>query len=146
MDSDNRDSPFAQPGDASADVNNPAAIVKRMFGAFGARDLDALLDTVHPESRWTYVGANPQLSRAEFTGRAQVRRFFERILERLEITAFNAERFVVEGDTVVIFGSESGTVRATQQPFRNEWSQSYVVKDGLIVEMVEYNIQVEPRS
>jgi ketosteroid isomerase-like protein len=127
-------------------VNNPAETVKRMFAAFGTRDLDALLGTVHPDSRWTYVGANPHISRAEFTGRPQVRRFFERILERLEIAAFNTDQFVVEGDTVVIFGSESGTVKATQQPFRNEWSQKYVVRDGLIVEMAEYNIQVVPRS
>ena len=128
-----------------ADANDPTATVKRMFAAFGARDLDALLETVHPESRWAYFGANPRLSRAEFTGLAQVRRFFERILERLEITAFNTDQFVVEGDTVVIFGSESGTVKATREPFRNEWSQKYVVKNGVIVEMVEYNIQVEPR-
>ena len=45
----------------------------------------------------------------------------------------------------MIFGSESGTVKATQQPFRNAWSQKYVVKDGLIVEMAEYNVHVEPR-
>jgi ketosteroid isomerase-like protein len=139
------DSRFGQSSDARANVNNPAETVKRMFAAFGARDLDALLETVHPDSRWTYVGANPELSRADFTGRPQVRRFFERILERLEIAAFNMEQFVVEGDTVVIFGSESGTVKANQQPFRNEWSQKYVVRDGLIVEMAEYNIQVEPR-
>jgi uncharacterized protein len=128
-----------------ARVNDPAETVNRMFAAFGARDLDALIETVHPESRWTYVGANPELSRAEFTGRLQVRKFFERILDRLDITAFNTDQFVVEGDTVVIFGSESGTVKATGQPFRNEWSQKYVVKAGLIVEMAEYNIQTEPR-
>ena len=64
-------------------VNTPAETVKRLFAAFGARDLDALLETIHPDSRWAYVGANPQISRAEFTGRPQVRRFFERILERL---------------------------------------------------------------
>ncbi len=140
------DSPATQSGDARAHVDNPAETVTRMFAAFGARDLDALLETVHPESRWTYVGANPRLSRAEFTGRPLVRRFFERILARLEITAFNPDQFVVDGDTVVIFGSEAGTIKATQQPFRNEWSQKYVVRDGLIVEMAEYNIQVEPRS
>jgi uncharacterized protein len=140
------DSPAAASSAALTRVNNPAETVRRMFAAFGARDLDALLETVHPDSRWTYFGANPQLSRAEFTGRPQVRRFFERILDRLEITAFNTDQFVVQGDTVVIVGSESGTVRGTQQPFRNEWSQKYVVRDGLIVAMVEYNIQVEPRS
>ena len=129
-----------------ADTNDPTATVQRMFAAFGAGDLDALLETVHPDSRWTYVGANPQLTRAEFVGRAQVRKFFEGILARLEMTAFNTDEFIVQGDTVVIFGSESGTVRATGRPFRNEWTQKYVVRDNQITSMVEYNIQVEPRT
>lgn len=129
-----------------AGTNDPTAVVQRMFAAFGTGDLDALIETVHPDSHWTYIGANPQLARAEFVGRAKVRRFFERILARLEMTAFNTDEFIVQGDTVVIFGSESGTVRATGQPFRNEWTQKYVVRDNLITSMVEYNIQVEPRT
>ena len=110
------DSPAAPSTESRAHVNNPAETVKRMFAAFGARDLDTLLETVHPESRWTCVGANPQLGRAEFTGRTQVRTFFERLLERLQIAAFNTDQFVVEGNTVVVFGSESGTVRARSSP------------------------------
>lgn len=128
------------------EMNDPTAIVQRMFAAFGAGDLDALVETVHPESRWNYVGANPRLARAEFTGHAKVRKFFEGILTRLDITAFNTDEFIVQGDTVVVFGSESGTVRATGQPFRNEWTQKYVVRDNQITSMAEYNIQVEPRS
>jgi ketosteroid isomerase-like protein len=43
---------------------------------------------------------------------------------------------------VVVFGFESGTVKATGGRFRNEWAQKYVVRSGLITEMEEYNIQV----
>jgi uncharacterized protein len=127
-----------------ADSNDPTATVQRMFAAFGTGDLDALIEAVHPDSRWTYVGANPRLSRAEFHGRAEVGTFPEGILKRLEVTAFDAGEFVAEGDTIVVFGHEAGTVRSTGQPFRNEWAQKYVVRDGLIVEMAEYNVQVEP--
>lgn len=127
-------------------AETPTAVVRRMFAAFGAGDLDALLETVHPESRWSYYGANPRLSAVTFAGHAAVRRFFTRILERLEMTEFNTDEFVAEGDTVVIFGSEAGTVRATGQAFRNVWTQKYVVRDGLIVEMAEYNVQFEPRD
>lgn len=124
---------------------DPTATVKLLFAAFGDGDLDALLETVHPESQWTYYGANPRLGMAVFNGRTEVRRFFERILERLEIAAFEPREFVESGDTVVVFGSESGTVRSTGQSFRNEWVQKYVVEDGLITGMVEYNIQVDLR-
>lgn len=44
--------------------------------------------------------------------------------------------------TLSHFGNESGIVKATGLPFRNEWVQKYVVKDNLITEMEEYNIQV----
>ena len=127
-------------------TNDPTATVQRMFAAFGAGDFDALLETVHPDSRWVYYGANPKLSQAELRGRDAVRKFFEGIVARLAITEFNTDQFLAENDTVVIFGSEAGTVKATGQPFRNVWSQKYVVQDGLIVEMAEYNIQVEPRA
>ncbi len=40
----------------------------------------------------------------------------------------------------------AGTVKSTGNSFRNVWSQKYVVRDGPIVEMSEYNIQVEPRE
>jgi ketosteroid isomerase-like protein len=125
--------------------NGPRDTVERLFAAFAADDLEELLTTVHPESRWTYIGANPKLARAEFTGHAKVRTFFEGILNRLDITAFNTDEWVEQGDTVVIFGSEEGMVRATGQPFRNEWTQAYTVRDNLITKMVEYNIQGEPR-
>jgi ketosteroid isomerase-like protein len=129
-----------------AETRDPTATVQSMFAAFGAGDLDALLATVHPDSHWTYYGANPTPTRAEFHGEAEVRRFFQRILDRLEMAAFDTDEFVVQGDTVVVFGGEAGKVRATGQPFRNVWTQKYVVKDDRIVEMVEYNIQVEPRG
>lgn len=126
--------------------NDPTGTVRRLFAAFADGDLDGLLETVHPDSDWVYIGANPRLSRARFGGHAKVRRFFEGILSRLEIAEFIADEFVEQGDTVAVFGSESGIVRATGEPFRNEWTQKYVVRENLVVGMVEYNVQVEPRS
>src|SRR5678815_3437887 len=90
------------PGETMLETNNPIATVQRMFRAFGAGDLDALIATVHPDSRWTYFGANPRLTKANFVGRARVRKFFEGILERLEMTSFNTDEFIVQGDTVVV--------------------------------------------
>jgi ketosteroid isomerase-like protein len=129
----------------SMTTNKPAAIVQRMFSAFEERDLEKLLATVHPDSQWTYVGANPRPAKGTYVGRNNVRRFFERILANLDITSHEAREFVTENDTVVVFGYESGTVNATGEPFRNEWVQKYVVRDGLITEMEEYNIQI-PRT
>ena len=55
--------------DVSTSTAGPVATVQRMIAAFGAGDLDALLETVHAESRWTYYGANPRLAAATFSSR-----------------------------------------------------------------------------
>ena len=127
-------------------TNDPLATVQRMFEAFGNGDLDGLLETVHPDSRWTYVGANPRPAKGVYVGKDGARRFFGNILRNLNMTAFRPREFVRENDTVVVFGFESATVKATGKPFRNEWAQKYVLRDGLITEMEEYNIQAKETS
>ena len=47
-----------------------------MFEAFAKGDVDRLLETVHPDSRWTYVGANPRPAKSVYVGRKDVRKFF----------------------------------------------------------------------
>jgi ketosteroid isomerase-like protein len=129
--------------EAPMNTNNPQAVVQQMLEAFENRDLDRLIETVHPDSRWTYVGANPRPAKGVYVGPAGVRKFFQNILLNLTITTFHTRELVTEDDTVVIFGFESGTVNATGNPFRNEWAQKYVVQNGLITEMEEYNVQVD---
>ena len=107
-------------------TNDPLGTVQRMFAAFRAGDLDGILETVHSDSRWIYVGANPKPTKTELVGHANVRRFFEAIIRRLELKAFETIEFVVQGDTVVVFGSESGALRKTGAAFRNEWVQKYM--------------------
>ena len=59
------------------------------------------------------------------------------------MTAFQPTEFVTEKYTVVVFGYESGTVTATGDKFLNRMgAKKYVVRDNLITEMAEYNIQV----
>lgn len=79
-------------------------------------------------------------------GHEEVRRFFERILSRLDMHTFEPSEFVTEDSTVVVFGTEEGVVRKTGEPFHNEWVQKYVVTSGLITEMVEFNIVLQTAS
>jgi ketosteroid isomerase-like protein len=84
---------------------------------------------------------------------ATVRRMFEAfgngdldgLLETVHPDSHPGE-FVTENDTIVVFGFESGTVKATGNPFRKERAQKYVVRDDLITEMEVHNIQVNKAS
>jgi ketosteroid isomerase-like protein len=101
-------------------TDDPVVVVQRMLKAFEDRDLDRLVETVHPDSRWTYVGANRRPAKGVYVGRDGVRKFFENILRNLAITTFYTREFVTEDDTVVILRFESGTVNATENSFQNE--------------------------
>ena len=90
-------------------------------------DLDGILETVHSDSRLIYVGANPKPTKAELVGHANVRRFFEAIIRRLELKAFESIEFVVQGDTVVVFGSESGALRTRERRSGTSGCTKYVV-------------------
>lgn len=122
------------------EMPDPATVVRKMFDAFRRADVTGILETVHPESTWVYIGANPKPRRASMTGHDEVGRFFQRILDRLDVRSFEPREFVVQGAIVVVFGSESGVIRETEEPFRNEWVQKYIVRDGQITEMEEFNI------
>ena len=105
-------------------TNGALATVQRMFEAFQNGDLDALVETVHPDSHWTYIGANPRPAKGTYVGRAGVRKFFGNVLDNLTMTTFRPREFVTENDTVVVFGFESGTVKATGDPFRTNGRRS----------------------
>ena len=121
----------------------PEDVVRRMFRAFRRGDLEGILETVHADSVWRYVGANPDPRRAFLRGHTDVRRFFEGILRRLDMRVFEPREVVIRDGTVVVFGSESGFVRKSGKYFHNDWVQKYVVRAGKIMEMEEFNI-VDP--
>lgn len=128
------------------EASDPVRVVRRLFDSFHRGDLDGLLATLSPEVRIVYVGANPKPVKAVLVGHERARRFFEGILRRLEMSRFEPAEFIVQGGTVVVFGSEAGIVRANGAPFRNEWAQRYVVEDGLVRELTEYNVEIPPRA
>jgi ketosteroid isomerase-like protein len=125
--------------------DNPVAVVQRMLRAFEDRDLDRLVETVHPDSRWTYVGANLRPAKGVDAGRHGVRKFFQTILRNLTITTFHTKEFITDGNIVVIIGFESGTVNASEKIIPKRMGTKYVVQNGLITEMEEYNVQVDQK-
>jgi hypothetical protein len=53
-------------------TDDPLATVQRMLEAFGNGELDGPLQTVHPDSRWTYVLAPTRARRKASTSAGTV--------------------------------------------------------------------------
>ena len=126
--------------------SSPEGVVGNLFRAFRSGDLEGVLGTLHEDVSLTYIGANPKPVKAVLIGHERARRFFEGIYRRLEMNSFEADEVIVSDGTVVAFGREAGVTRATGKPFRNEWVQKYVVRNGLIESLLEYNIEIPPNG
>lgn len=117
-----------------------AAIVQQMYMAFGNGDIPTFLSHFTPESVWkSRYSADVPLA-GEFQGPEGVGAFFASVDQHLSVQAFAIAQMVTQDSTVVVFGYEEVTVKATQTPYRNEWVHHWQLDDaGKVQTVTSYN-------
>jgi ketosteroid isomerase-like protein len=71
-------------------------------------------------------------------GRQQVAEFFQAVDSVFEIQRFDPETFIAQGDRVVVLGTETSRVKATDKILDAEWAHSFTLRDGKVVAFKEY--------
>jgi ketosteroid isomerase-like protein len=105
-------------------------LVRRLYDAFEALDLDAILEIVSPD---VVVVQAPELPwGGEFQGHDGLGRFFGLLSEHIRSKVTHEEIFAA-GDRVVQVGRTRGTVTATGQPFDIAEMHLLTVNDGKVV-------------
>lgn len=112
-------------------------IVDKMFDAFDAKDLDKLVSTFTDDAVCIYHGTQ-LLPSAKFIGKEGVRMFFEFNFNNLTMERFEKDKFVEDGDTVIVLGNEKSISREDKTEFNQKWVQVYTIRDGLISRMEEF--------
>lgn len=115
----------------------PKIVVDTMLNAFAAGDVDAIVDTVSDDTLWIYHGTQV-IPKGEFKGKEGVRKFFTRILRGTEVLEFEAERFIIQDNVVVILGHEHQRVKRSGKELKQKWVQIYTVENNLITKMEEF--------
>jgi ketosteroid isomerase-like protein len=77
-------------------TNNPLPTVQCTFEAFAKGDLDRLLETVHPDSPWTYVGGESTDIKTCLRQPERCEEILRKIIQNLIITTFHPREFVTE--------------------------------------------------
>lgn len=113
--------------------NSPLQTVQEMYAAFGTGDVPAILARVAPDVDWVVYGPAELPFTGDFSGHDGVLRFFQTIGQISAHTAFEPREFVVDGDSVVAFGHEAGTIRETGRPFGSNWAHSFTFGDGKVI-------------
>ena len=117
---------------------SPAEIVKAMFAAFGAGNMDELKKTLSDNTVWVYHGTDEIPYNGTYTGKDEVVKFIGNIITHVDIEGFQANHFFENGNRVVVLGNEKQRIKKNRELLEQDWVQSFVVEDGLITRLDEF--------
>jgi ketosteroid isomerase-like protein len=109
-------------------MGNDQAVVRTMFAAIEARDLEGAMAVLHPELSWSpTVWSGASLLR----GKTEVRGWFEQFGPGLEHLRIDVSDLTQPAGWVVVCGVVHDTRGA---PFTTRVGWNFAVQDGLVIE------------
>jgi ketosteroid isomerase-like protein len=110
-------------------------VVKGFFAAMGRGDQQGLLALSAEDIEWIIPGDGWPLA-GTYRGHAGLADLLQKS-ELLE-TSTEAHEFVAQGDRVLVLGSASGRVIATNKTFKDDWVFAITVRNGKLTKIREY--------
>ena len=120
-------------------MNTNSDIVKMLYDAFTKGDVPTVLDAFDPRIQWreaesfVYAEGNPYIG-----PQAVAEGVFQRIVSDVENFSVVPQQFVEGGDTVLVEGRYSGTVKATGTPVDAQFAHVWRLRDGKVVRFDQY--------
>jgi ketosteroid isomerase-like protein len=113
-------------------------IVRRGYDAFTRGDIPALLALLSDDVAWTSSGPPELPTSGVRRGHAQVGEFFAAVDAMHDFQRFEPATFVADGDHVVVLGSETTRMKATNAVLEHSWAHAFTLRDGKITAFAEY--------
>ena len=110
--------------------------VKAFFAAISGGDRQALLALVAEDIEWIIPGEDWPLAGTRH-GHAGLADLFETASRTIE-TSTEPREFIAQGDRVLVVGSASGRIKATNKTFQDDWVFAITVRDGRLTSIREY--------
>jgi ketosteroid isomerase-like protein len=114
-------------------------IVHRIYDAFSTGDLTAILNQMDDKVDWLFFGSPKIPWAGPRRGRSGVEQFFKAAAAAFEVEAFQADEFLVAGDTIVVLGHERMKMRATGSLVEANWAHIWRLQQGRVVRFREYS-------
>ena len=104
----------------SQQTDNIAA-TQKLFEAFGAQDIPAILEYVNDDIVIEFYGPDVIPYAGTFRGREEARRFFTTVLSSVDIHEFAPEEFLADADKVVVTGHLHLMAKSTGKDIRSDF-------------------------
>ncbi|MDJ0735476.1 MAG: nuclear transport factor 2 family protein [Nostocaceae cyanobacterium] len=112
-------------------------IIKGLYQAFAAGDMDSVLAILDPNVEWIESDGIPY--GGVFQGQeAVVNGVFAKIGTEWDNFTARVDEFIDAGDTVVTLGVDSGTYKATGKSMQAPTASIWTLKDGKVVKFRQY--------
>jgi ketosteroid isomerase-like protein len=107
-------------------------LLKQGYDAYDKGDIQRLLGLLAQDVEWEL----PEVEGVPFTGK---RRGLDQVMaECQEPREFRPDRFIGQGDQVIVLGHGSYTVKATGAEYSDEWCHVFRIAGGKIASFKEY--------
>lgn len=118
-------------------VDQNVKIVKDFFAAIGSGNKDALLALVADNIEWIVPGTDWPLA-GTHRGRTGMAKVLQKAFDEIEMTYPVPPEFVAQGDRVLVLGVATGTIKATNKAFKDDWVFAITLRHGKIEHIREY--------
>jgi uncharacterized protein len=112
-------------------------IVKDLFAAFGRGDKQGMLALSAEDIEWITPGEDWPLAGIRH-GHAGLLDLVQKSTEKLETSFPESPEFVAQGDRVLVIGSSTGKVNATNKKFEDHFVIAITVRNGKATNVREY--------
>ena len=113
--------------------------VQAAYAAFQRGDIPALLQSFTEDVEWDTPGSSEIIPYAgKKRGHDEVRQFFAALGKAEEITHFEPQEFIAQGDKVVVVGNYKGRVHATNRQYDIDWLHVFTVRGDKLSSFREY--------
>jgi uncharacterized protein len=112
-------------------------IVKDFFAAMGRGDKQGLLALSAENIEWIIPGKDWPLA-GTHRGHAELAGLLQKASEMMETSYPKPPEYVAQGDQVLVIGSATGKIKATNKPFKDDWVFAITVRSGKVANIREY--------
>lgn len=103
--------------------------VNQLYDAFNRGDVNTILNTLSNDCIWEVMG-QPEIPFAGiYHGRDDIKEFFGKLMDSLEMSEFTAEHILENGNLVIATGHFTAMARKTNKRFSTIWSMTYEFND-----------------
>jgi ketosteroid isomerase-like protein len=114
------------------------SLLKQAYEAYDRGDIQTLLSMCAQDIEWEL----PEVEGIPFTGKrrgpSQVADFFRIMSECQDTRDFKPDRFLAQGDQVIVLGHGTFTVKATGAEYSDDWCHVFRIAGGKVASFREY--------